>query len=412
MWKFMAVIALLLQGALCCASDMSVIVLSDIHLDVNSKHAMALAPNGVSLLNDMDVPTYQAMIAKLKTEIDTGMIDKPAYMVVLGDIVGHFRMNKDAVSLAESLTLSTLKHYFPDTPIVYTFGNNDSFVSNYGPFLSADKQSPLQIAQTLWPQQQEEGGFVWAKSQCQHPADYPCVIASEAEDGYYSAYLADNLRVITLNTILFSSKVHAEAALQAAQQQLRWLAKQLQDAHQHEESVLLLMHIPPGNQVFQYFWSWSTLAFWRDAELQEFLRLVDVYHSEIMGILAGHTHKDELKIIRDKAHHVLTGVYMSGSLATIVGNAPSIRSYVLHEANHQWYLQDYTVYQYYQQEASPIALRRLYSYRDYYCTQAVPSINDCLSEVTPEKMQRYYTVGNKQFLETLKHPENIVLEAK
>ena len=160
--KLIGVIALLLQWSLCGASDKSVLVLSDIHLDVNSKHVMALAPHGVSPLNDMDLLTYQAMIAKLKAEIDAGIIDKPDYIFVLGDIVGHFRMTKDTVSKGEILTLSTLKHYFPNTPVMYAFGNNDSFDSNYGPFMSPDKHSPLQVAQALWPKQEEEGGFVSA----------------------------------------------------------------------------------------------------------------------------------------------------------------------------------------------------------------------------------------------------------
>ncbi len=405
-------ILLMLSWSLCCASNQSVLVLSDIHLDANSKHTMALAPNRVSYLNDLDLPTYQAMIARLRAEIDAGRIDKPDYIFLLGDIVGHFLTTKDAVSKAETLAFRTLKHYFPDTPLVYTFGNHDSFVSNYGPFMSAEKQSPLQVAKALWPQQEKRGGFVWAKAQCEQPAQYPCVIASQAEDGYYSAYLANKLRAIALNSVLFSPKAHAESQLQAGQQQLRWLAKQLEDADKRDESVLLLMHIPPGDQIVQSLWNWSSLSFWRNAELQKFLRLIDHYHDAIIGVLAGHTHKDELKIIRNKAHHVQMGVYVSGSLATIYGNAPSIRSYTLHEANHHWSLQDYTVYQYYKQQTSEIGLRRLYRYRDYYCTQKAQSINACLLEVTAEKMQHHYTLDNKNFFETFKHPENILLETK
>jgi UDP-2,3-diacylglucosamine pyrophosphatase LpxH len=408
--KLFIVFVLFLYWSLSSANDKSFLVLSDIHLDVNSKHTMALAPKGMSLLNDTDIATYQAMIIRLRAAIDQGIIDKPDYIFVLGDLVGHFRATKEDVLQAETLTFNTLKTYFPDTPVVYTFGNNDSFVSNYGPFISSAKESPLQVAQRVWPQQEDEGGFVWAKPLCQQSSSYPCVIANNDEDGYYSAYLAYKLRIISLNTVLYSPKVSAESAYHAGQQQIFWLANQLQDANQHQESVLLLMHIPPGEQVFQGFWNWSSLAFWRDNELQAFLQLIDEYHQDIIGIFAGHTHKDELKIIRDKAHKVLAGVYVNGSLASIHGNAPSVRSYTLHEANQQWHVHDYTVYQYYEPKTAEIALRRLYSYRDYYCTRVVQSINECLPEVTPEKMQRYYTADNKHFLEQFKHPEHIQID--
>lgn len=389
----------------------SFLVLSDIHLNSRSAHVMDFAPKTRKITNDLDVVTYEELMDKLSTSIQSGEIAEPEFVIVLGDIAGHIRSSKETVIENERIVFKKLKEIFPNTPVFYNFGNNDSLSTDYGPFLSHISKSqiisPLHIIKEVW----DHGNFLSTGKACKYHQTYPCVIKSNTENGYYSAYLKPKLRLIALNSVMFSK--HAKEYKSALiAEQLNWFEQQLNDVESLNETVLITMHIPPGKNTYQpYFWSDS--AFWSQEPEQRFYQLVMNHHAAIIGILAGHTHKDEIKLFEDNGKQALSGVYINPALSTSHGNAPALRSYILHQTDElHWNLSDYQTF-YFTREAAvgDCTLHSLYRFKDTYCAKKTTNrINDCLDGVSIQKVQENLGAGNKSFREENTEPGNIYIK--
>jgi len=356
-------------------------IISDIHLDTATTHAMELAPYGRSSLNDLDTHSFSRLMESLRKGLDTHIVPEPEVILVLGDLVGHHRTSTDAVSTSQQASLAAIKQYFPDVPIAYTFGNNDAFAHNYGPF------------------NDENAAFLSPKISCEsQSSQYPCLLTENRADGYFSAYLYRQLRLISLNSVMFSWRAR-EASDAAINQQFEWLKTQLIDAHKKHEQVLLVMHIPPGDNVF------DGSCFWKEELSDNFVKLLASYTHELIGVLAAHTHKDEIKILNDTDRNPVLGVYLNAALSTSHGNAPGMRVYELSQLNHIWQMDNYTSYQF----ASNGNLQKLYDFKNLYCQKGDKTVNDCLAHVTPEKVDRFFSAGNNNFRDKLYWPRAIYL---
>ncbi len=389
-------------------SSHSFLVISDIHLDVSSKHTMDFSPKTATILNDLDVPTYQKLLDTIHTSIATGDIPKPEFMIVLGDLVGHRRHSSQSVVETERIVFSALRDTFPDIPVLYSFGNNDSLATDYGPFQTDDTslsvRSPLDVMKTVWP----HGHYLSSGAICNRDLQtYPCLLARKVSGGYYSAYLKPNLRLISLNSVMFS-KHQTGYTREAVSAQLTWFEQQLQAAEKHNESVIVLTHIPPGDNVYRpYFW--SNTNFWSDKANAQFIKSVITHHLNITGILAAHTHKDEIKVIENNSHIILAGVYMNAALSTSHGNAPSIRSYTFKQTKYdtRWDLSDYQTYYFTKNTDASLNTHVLYQFQAIYCNTLVKRMGTCLDNVTMDQVKSRMQAGNPHFYEKISAPENL-----
>lgn len=379
----------------------SFLVISDIHLDVSSTHKMEIDPAKSSIQNDLDQDTFNVLISEISKNIQRHVISRPQFILILGDIVGHIRLGSNSVLESESVVFNTLSHYFPDTPIFYLFGNNDSLVKNYGPFQDASQpgsyKSPYNIAMLKagW-----KNGFLSTGVEC------PCLIlgAENTHDGYYAAYLSKKLRLITLNTVLFSPKSPSELGGNALAE-LNWFDAQLKSAQTKNESVLIAMHIPPGNNIYDHS------SFWQDKYLKIFLKTVFAYHHNIMGILASHTHAEEIKILHNLLGKYKIGVYFTAALSTSHGNAPSLKMFSYsNNVNNNWQLTDYSTYSFSNTDFG-LELKKLYDYREYYCQNKIPgsltNMTNCLKNIEINKMKPVYSAGNQNFASVINSPDDI-----
>jgi len=401
----------LLYGVICYAltvpSKTDFLVISDIHLNASSTHAMNFSPSFPSVLNDLDVATYHKLIHKLSTDIQSGLVAKPQFILLLGDLVGHIRYSSEDAIASETIVFETLKQEFPDTPILYDFGNNDSLLKNYGPFQTTlpdtPLRSPIDVMKTVWPQ----GGFLSSGVLCARQYhSYPCLIHTQKTSGYYSAYLNKNVRLIALNSVMFSDQSSQPDKEIAAQ--LSWLKQELISVERNRESALIVMHVPPGYNLYRA-WFWSDTSFWTDLNYDAFLDHISAHSSSVIGVLAAHTHKDELKIMLDPAKNPMFGVYLNPALSTSHGNAPSVRTYQLgQDKKLHWSLTNYQTY-YFKQKSDDMTLNLLYDFRKTYCFPFEYKMTDCLENVSLEKMQLYYSAGNSQYFEKIKVPGNIYI---
>ena len=321
----------------------SFLVISDIHLNHHSQHAMDFAPKQATINNDLDVATYEELIDKIRDNIQSGEIDDPQFIILLGDLAGHIRHSQQDVVNNERIVMTTMKAAFPNTPIFYNFGNNDSLTADYGLFRSQDVKSeyrsPLDLIKSVWPQ----GLFLSTGKVCKYHHTYPCLIKTNTSNGYYSAYLKPHFRLISLNTVMFSDKQRGYTNLNILDQ-LQWLERQLKEVEESHETALLVMHVPPGDNIYKAHF-WSETAFWTFDEAQKFNQLIRDYRLSITGILAAHTHKDEVKLM-GIGGVAIAGVYLNPALSTSHGNAPAVRSYTLNRAENKlrWDLSDYRTY--------------------------------------------------------------------
>jgi sphingomyelin phosphodiesterase acid-like 3 len=379
------------------------LVIADIHLNQASSHVMEISPSKNNNENDLDQLTFEKLITDVNKNIKNGLVPKPNVIIMLGDILGHVR-SSDNILKNESAVFNVLKTNFPSTPIFYTFGNNDSLVADYGPFKNADSpdeyKSPYDVAKLTagW-----SNGFLSTGTLCENTKNiFPCIITEDTTNGYYSAYLKSSLRLLSLNSVLFSPR-RTLVSEEDAMKQLQWFEEQLKLASQNQESVLITMHIPPGNNVYDHS------HFWLPEEQTVFLKIVKKYQHTIIGLLGAHTHAEELKIIRDVSNKKMNGVYFVAGLSTSHGNQPSVKTFYFSRHRGQWLLSNYETFQF-SIENSNVLLSKLYDYKNYYCEpQEKKSLFRCLNKLTADKMKKYFSVGNQNYSGTMNSPEDINL---
>lgn len=395
-----------LSSAAFATAENSFLVISDIHLDSATTHKMDISPHQGSVTNDLDQATFTLLLAEIAENIKTGVVAPPKFIILLGDIVGHSRLTADSALRSEKNVFSALKENFPTTPIFYIFGNNDSLKRNYGPFQDSTnlnlEKSPYDVAmqQSGWAD-----GFLSTGIQCEDKENAtPCLITTNTTDGYYAAYLATKLRIIALNSVLFSPKrtgVSAEASLQ----QLHWLAEQLKTAQNNQESVLITMHVPPGKNVY------DGGEFWLPQEQAIFLTLIKTHQANIIGLLASHTHLEELKTIQDVTQQNIAGVYLVAAFSTAHGNEPSVKTFYFAKNNAQWFLSNYETFHFSANNLN-LVFSKLYDYKSYYCAAEQTALLGCLENVTAQKMQKYFSAGNPNYVGLMHVPTaiNIIAE--
>ena len=365
----------------------SFIVFSDPHLNIAKTTPMDLAPTGFQRANDLDATTFVNELKTVRQKIDSGEIEKPQFVLLLGDIVGHDREILDSVKRAESLIFSSFKKYFPETAVFSVPGNNDSFEVNYGPYTDASGRSPYRIAKT----QGWKNGFLSTGQYCQSAATYPCLIEENPQVGHYVAELQPQLRLLAINSVLFSPR-RTDSMIPLAQDELGWIKQQFTQAKANHESLLIAMHIPVGFNMYDHS------IFWEAPESQAFIQLLQQYHSVIQGILVGHTHMDELKII-ERPHMKLAEFFTPG-LSTSHGNSPSFKVFSLtkHALSQSWFLSDTQTFRFFRNQKK-LDIKPVYRFRTLYCAPSSRGGNilACLNGVTIDKVLKYITAGNENY---------------
>lgn len=384
-------------------TNLKILTIADMHISSSTNHEMNLNPSFYNPLNDMDTVTFQKLLDVIQTNISTGNISKPDCIILLGDLIGHFSHTQKNVFQSEKLVFKSLKRHFPAIPIFYVFGNNDSFKRDYGPFTYKNLSTPYMVAkQSGWLD-----GFLSTGVMCNKKNNiFPCLINENKKNGHYAAYIQSKLKMIVFNSVDFS--LHRKyISSEVAQSELHWLQRQLQDAKTNNERILLVTHIPPVNNLGDHS------KFWQSQEEMDFLKILNAYKDICITMLVGHTHYDELKIIRDASHKVVASILFTPALSSSHGNAASLRIYDFTNHGKQWEMSDYTTFNFSTSADNGINMNNIYRFRDYYCQNPLTDkFNDCLLNVTWEKMKKYYTAGNPNFKGIFFAPQDIFLDAE
>jgi sphingomyelin phosphodiesterase acid-like 3 len=378
------------------------IVLNDIHLDVNKNTLMFIDPIFYGYNNDLDKATFLKLLETTQKSSEKGIIPKPKFILFLGDIACHKSYRKPELLINQASVFRALKTYFPATPIFYIFGNGDSLIKNYGPFASQDGlKSPYQIAKANgWAD-----GFLSSGKICDKDNTYPCIMTEDINHGYYSAFIHPKLKLIALNSVLFAIDSRGDSMGKNAKDELNWLSQQLQAARAGKTAVLIAMHIPPGNDVFTH------QNFWKASYKKTFINLVSTYRENIIGILAAHTHMDEVKVLHDKKRKNLALVILSPALSTMHGNASAIKSFTLSNNHGSWLLSNYETFRFINAAKNTFSFKKVYDYNSYYCAnKQANNMFDCAANITADRVKKYYTAGNPNFSGVMLSPEDFIVE--
>lgn len=320
-----------LAAAGASAQEATYLHLSDVHLDLAGQSS------------DTDPQLWA--ITKEKLASILGGDGAPAFVLYTGDLPGHYKCYTPNCLLDPSQVpphtanvetmLSDLHGLVADAgiPLLYLPGNNDSLSGDYFSFTDRAGRTPLSLA--------AGDGFpaVNAARPCGEP---PCTTSDpDPSLGFYSARPVEGLRVIAMNSILFSRKysaVDGKSQLDAGNAQMDWLAGELADA-EGKEKVLIAMHIPPGNDAYAVSHGKTQTSMWvrhpqgegdqprehMEHWLDRFLDLVTAHRDTVVGLAYGHTHMDELRRLHDRAGDVLEIAVAAPGITTNHGNNPGFK---------------------------------------------------------------------------------------
>lgn len=288
--------------------------LSDVHLGTT---VTSQDPSG-----DTSAPLWEATKAALRERIASA--NPPRFILYTGDLPDHAPDHGDPHTTNIEAVLTDLKALAGSIPLIYLPGNNDSLDWDYASFTSAAGQTPLTAAG--WP-----GPTLNTPSR------------GDAAQGYASASPVPGLRVVALNTVMFSASYPcshqpkdsagacSDSQTKEVTAQLDWLEAELKAAGEAKDKVLLAMHIPPGVDAYS-----SPKTMWKDSSWQDrFLQLIDQSPATIVGLSFGHTHLDELRRLYDASGELELVALSAPGITPGHGNNPGFKAV--------WYDEDFMI---------------------------------------------------------------------
>lgn len=271
---------------------------------------------------------YQLFASALRGSEKEAKTAHVRFVLVLGDFLAHdyhkkyleYSNNKTEAGYVQFVkkTLSFLsaefQKAFPQTDVYLVVGNNDSFKDDYsvmpeGDFFKVFSQEAAPLIHT-------------AANRKAFTHDFP-------HGGYFAvdAPSQPNIRLVFLNSVLFSNKAEGEHLSEAANSELDWLHQELQKATDRKQKVLIAMHIPTGIDVYMTLYTPFTLVeFWKTAYSKRFLEEIQHASPHILGVFQGHIHADSFQILSGLGQKPLplTG---TPSISPIFGNNPGFKIY-------------------------------------------------------------------------------------
>jgi 3',5'-cyclic AMP phosphodiesterase CpdA len=257
---------------------------------------------------DAPMALFEQFISKTDSVLNhTAAMD---FIIYTGDLPAHTGLGPiDPASIAahdsDLVTalrgLQKLAKNHPGIPLFYLPGNNDAETGDYRPFSNAGS-SAFQLA--------KDATNPFPALNINRASNQPPCLADKGDTVlcYYSAYLVKGLRLIALNTVVYTNNFfrNVAGATAMADKEMNWLAGQLADAKTNNEKVYIAMHVPPvyidhasykpdqhgwtrmppGNKNMKTYESW-------------FYSLLDKYGKGcVEAVFYGHTHMDELYLLK------------------------------------------------------------------------------------------------------------------
>lgn len=352
-------------------SAASFLFLSDIHLNTQANRTIAKDDTGTDL--------WGATKTRLQTLMASA--DAPSFIVYTGDLTAHSYQEGSHKSLSPDdlhdnmeVVLKDLYEIAGDTPLFYAPGNNDALGGDYYEFANYRGETPFGLVDSAAMQYPAPNAQM---ESLPHPGQ-----------GYYSARPFPGLRVIALNSVILGHN-HWSATFQnnyvaQGDTMMAWLGEQLTDVRASGEKAYLTMHIPPGTDAHSNTPMWDTVG--NSRWQQQFLALADTFQHEITGILYGHTHMDEIRLLcrPGTTDTIVTEVAISApGISPNHGQNPAFRTVSYDPSSFE--LTGYTTY--HTDLSSTVWGDGSYTFNDsYHCNSA--TIDECLKSLPYQEIAK------------------------
>lgn len=370
--------------------------LSDVHLAVNRSYTDS---TGEDTGTDLWDSVQQRIHSLLKGP------NPPAFILYTGDLPEHGGNDNPSQRDINIDTVLTNLHQMSavkNIPLFYSPGNNDALGGNYCLFSDSANKEPFSLVKGYSPYPYQ--AFNVSKT----PVSSGAYMISDDNmpAGYYSARIGKGLRIISLNTVMWSSSLSSrcpqDAAfqLQEGNKQMKWLEQQLASAAFEGDKVYLAMHVPPGADAFSSkdnpaypVMMWGTpddASSWQN----DFLKKISAYKNTVAGIFFGHTHMDEFRLLYDPVSDTINQVAISSpGISPLFGNHPGFKLVEFDAASKlpTDFITYYTTLE-------PVRWQKPYRFSQFFVVKPAASIYEQLKKMKPadrnQLLNTVYTVMN------------------
>jgi sphingomyelin phosphodiesterase acid-like 3 len=229
---------------------------------------------------------------------------------VAGDEEAYRKFASDTIIFVSNL----VKEAFPGVPVFAALGNNDSDQGDYempsGPFRTSVSHN--------W-----SAGWGNLSLPARSKATRSFVMA-----GYYAVPhpTVPGTELIILNTNFWTS-----ADTQACSEtdpdpggQFGWLAEELGKVKRAKRTATLIMHIPPGINTAESVGPGEPALLWTDRCTEKFMAEMNDFPRVVREIYAGHIHRDDFRLLKDRAGKPLCPVHIVPAISPVYGNNPAV----------------------------------------------------------------------------------------
>jgi len=292
---------------------------------------------------DTSYALLNTSLAEIKKIADE---EKPRFVFILGDELGHeyrgyykqYAKDKSYKGfqsfVKKTLAFLTLQfsQTFPTNDVYSLIGNNDEYLGDY----------VTEVGNSFY----KDAGGLWS-SLIKDPATRVSMEKQFSKAGYYAVDVPHlpSLRLIVLNSVIFSYKVEGRRVDKAAKDELQWFHQQLEDAAQKNQKVFILMHIPPSYDVYiaRDIKLFTLFNLWHKEYIQTFLKDLNDYSRIIVSVFASHLHTDWQQVDEMQNGDKIS-MFGTPSISPIFGNDPAFKLYFYDPSN--LHVIDYTTYTY------------------------------------------------------------------
>jgi hypothetical protein len=292
-------------------------------LFISDLHVISGDDNYASPGEDVSMPLFNQFISKttavLKSTPALDFIlctgDLPAHTGPAGPINPGYIPGHDSDLVTGLRGLLQIANSQPNIPLFYLPGNNDSESGDYYPF-SNSNGSPFRLLN-------EKNNPFPALNVNRFAKQVPCLVDfGDTAFCYYSARPVKGLRLIAMNTVLYTTGFLSYAgknATVAGDKQMNWLSAELADAKAKLEKVYIAMHVPPRYIDYKTYraesYGWTKKmrpGNGMNSYIDWFYSLTGQYKDDcIEAVLYGHTHMDELYLLKQNGTNQNMGVAVS-----------------------------------------------------------------------------------------------------
>eukprot|EP01132_Coremiostelium_polycephalum_P007564 gene7564-9299_t len=281
----------------------------------------------------------------------------PDFIIYTGDSAGHTLPQGDWLE-SMSTFAKTVAIYYPNTTFIPTVGNNDVFPD----YNTTCSDGNLLYLSVIW------GNWI--------PDDQ---FANFTKFGSFSVKPVPGLRVISLNTVLYSTK-NKNTFDNDPCGQFQWLEDQFNEASMLGEQVYVIGHIFPGIDTF------FMLPTWKNQYIVTFFDLIQEYSSVVTAGFFGHIHRDEFRVASYDIDTYFP-IFIGSSITPLYQNNPSFKIYHYNRAFNVTNFQTYYTDIYSSNLMSQLTWHFEYSFLEQYLINDNSGINGQVLNQLIQNMQ-------------------------